>query len=52
MDGQLLQTLLVGLIVLAAALYAGSRVRRTVLAARAPKDGPGCGAGCGCGDEH
>jgi hypothetical protein len=44
-----IQTLIVGLIVLAAALFFGSRVRRSILAARpAGGKGPGCGSDCGC----
>jgi hypothetical protein len=42
----MLQTLIVGLIVLAALGYVGRRAWRTALAARAPKDG--CGGDCGC----
>jgi hypothetical protein len=50
MDSQMLQTLVVGLIVLAALFFVGRRAWRTVSAARAPKgDGPGCGSDCGCG---
>ena len=49
MDAQLLQTLVVGLIVLAALFFVGRRAWRTVSAARAPKGGPGCGSDCGCG---
>jgi len=45
------QSLLVGLIVLAAAAYVGRRVWRTLVLARAPKDAAGCGDGCGCGEE-
>jgi hypothetical protein len=48
MNGPLLQTLLVGLIVLAALAFIGRRAWRTVSAARAPK-GDGCGSDCGCG---
>lgn len=40
------QTLIVVLIVAAAALYVGGRWRRTLLSARAAK--PGCGGDCGC----
>ena len=44
-----IQTLIVALIVLAAAVFVGSRFRRTLLAARATsakhKD---CGSDCGC----
>ncbi len=43
----MLQTLIVGLIVLAALAYVGRRAWRTVLAGRAAKDG--CGDDCGCG---
>lgn len=50
MDSQLLQTLVVGLIVLAAAFFIGRRAWRTVSAARGPKGGDtGCGGDCGCG---
>lgn len=52
MDSQMLQTLLVGLIVLAAAFFIGRRAWRTVAASRAPKGGGGaggCGSDCGCG---
>jgi hypothetical protein len=52
MSADLVQTAAAGSIVLGAALYVGRRWWKTVSAARAPKDGPGCGAGCGCGDEH
>jgi len=45
----MLQTLIAGLVVLAALAYVGRRVWRTVLAGRTPKDGPGCGDDCGCG---
>jgi len=45
------QTLLVMMIVLAAAAYVGSRWRRTLLSARAAHRGkPGCGSDCGCGE--
>lgn len=44
------QTLIVVLIVSAAAFYVGRRLWRTVAAARASRRGDGCGAGCGCGD--
>ncbi|HYH79961.1 MAG TPA: hypothetical protein VEX86_09185 [Longimicrobium sp.] len=51
MDAQMMQTLLAGLIVLAALAYVGRRAWRTLAAARTPKggDGPGCGSDCGCG---
>jgi hypothetical protein len=52
MDSQMLQTLVVGLIVLAAAFFIGRRAWRTVAASRAPKGGGGaggCGSDCGCG---
>ena len=48
MDAQMLQTLVVGLIVLAALAYVGRRAWRTLAAARTPKGG-GCGGDCGCG---
>ena len=47
MSGEMLQTLLAGLVVLAALLYVGRRAWRTVLAGRVAKDG--CGSDCGCG---
>lgn len=44
-----LQTLVAGLIVLAALAYVGRRAWRTVAAGRA-RPGDGCGSGdCGCG---
>jgi hypothetical protein len=45
-----IQTLIVLLIVLAAALFMGNRFRRTLLAARATnaKGGKDCGPDCGC----
>ena len=50
MDSQLLQTLIAGVIVLAAAFFIGRRAWRTVSAARTPKGGDaGCGGDCGCG---
>jgi hypothetical protein len=45
----MVQTLIVMMIVLAAALYVGARVRRTLFPARGPSGGPGCGSDCGCG---
>ena len=45
-----IQTLIVVLIVGAAAFYVGRRLWRTVAAARASRRGDGCGAGGGCGD--
>jgi hypothetical protein len=48
MESSLLQTLLVGLIVLAALAFVGRRAWRTLAASRAAKDGPGCGGDCGC----
>lgn len=48
MDAILLQQLVVGAIVLAAALYALNRVRRAVASARKSKGG--CGSDCGCGE--
>lgn len=44
------QTLIVLLIVAAAAFYMGRRFWRTIAAARASKRGDGCATGCGCGD--
>ena len=45
-----IQTLIVFLIVLAAALFVGNRFRRTLLSARATtaKGGKSCGPDCGC----
>lgn len=45
------QTAIVALVLLAAAVYLGRRGWATLAAARRPKEGPGCGSGCGCGDE-
>ncbi len=42
-----MQTLVVVLILVAAAGYIGRRVWQTIAAARAPK-GAGCASGCGC----
>lgn len=42
-----MQTLIIALIIVAAATYIGRRVWQTVAAARAPK-GAGCASGCGC----
>ena len=44
----MVQTLIVALIVLAAAGYAGRRLWRTL---RPAKTAAGCDAGCGCGGE-
>jgi hypothetical protein len=51
MDAQMMQTLVVGMIVLFALAYVGRRAWRTVSAARGPKGGDagGCGSDCGCG---
>jgi hypothetical protein len=44
-----MQMLIVALIVLAAAVFVGGKVRRTVLAARAATGkGKNCGGDCGC----
>jgi hypothetical protein len=45
-----IQTLIVFLIVLGAALFIGNRFRRTLLSARATtgKGGKNCGPDCGC----
>ncbi|HEX2209832.1 MAG TPA: FeoB-associated Cys-rich membrane protein [Longimicrobium sp.] len=45
-----IQTLIVAVIVLAAALFVGNRFRRTFLSARATtgKGGKNCGPDCGC----
>ena len=51
MSGEMIQTLIVLAIVLGAAAYMASRVRRTLALARTPKDA-GCAGGCGCGTEH
>ena len=45
-----IQTVIVLLIVAAAAFYVGRRLWRTVAAARASRRGDGCASGCGCGD--
>jgi len=45
----ILQTVIVALIVLAAAAYAGRRLWRTV---RPAKTAAGCDAGCGCGGDE
>jgi hypothetical protein len=47
MSSDLLQTLLVGLIVLAALAFVGRRAWRTLAAGRA-KNADGCGGDCGC----
>lgn len=44
-----MESLVVALIVAAAALYVGRRLYRTVAGARRAKGGA-CGAGCGCGE--
>lgn len=49
MDAASLQSLVVALIVLAAALYVGRRGYRLVASSRR-KDDSGCGGGCGCGE--
>lgn len=41
------EPVVIGLILLMAAVFLGRRVWRAVAAARAPK-GAGCDAGCGC----
>jgi hypothetical protein len=46
MDAQTAQTVIVALIVAAAALFMGVRVMRAVNASRAKKKGGGCGGGC------
>jgi hypothetical protein len=46
MDSQTLQTIIVALVVAAAALFMGVRVLRSVNAARAKKKGGGCGGDC------
>lgn len=48
MDSQLLQSAIVGAIILAAVLYLGLRWRRGLAAARG-EEADGCGDGCGCG---
>ncbi|MBW3630001.1 MAG: FeoB-associated Cys-rich membrane protein [Gemmatimonadetes bacterium] len=48
MDSQTLQTIIVALIIGAAALFVGRKFYRTFAAARKPK-GSGCGSDCGCG---
>lgn len=53
MDGQLVQTLLAGVIVAGAAAYAGRRWLAVVASARVPKGDAGCGGGgCGCSAKH
>jgi hypothetical protein len=55
MDGQMLQTLAAGGIVLAAALFLGRRwVMVAAASVRARKDGgaAGCAGGCGCASKH
>jgi FeoB-associated Cys-rich membrane protein len=43
------QLLIVALVVLAAGVFVGNKVRRTVLSARAANGrGKGCGGDCGC----
>ena len=48
MDAQTLQTILVALIIGAAALFVGSKWYRTFASARKKK---GCGGDCGCSPE-
>ena len=45
-----MQTLIVAMIVLAAAVFVGNKFRRTLAAARGAnaKGGKGCGGDCGC----
>lgn len=44
-----IQMLIVAMIVLAAALFAGNKMRRTLMAARATNGkGKSCGGDCGC----
>jgi hypothetical protein len=52
-SGELIQTLLVGSIILAAAAYVGRRWWKTLALARTPKrdGGSACGPGCGCSPE-
>jgi ABC-type spermidine/putrescine transport system permease subunit II len=51
MDAAAAQSLVVAVIVAAAALFVGVRLARTLAAARRrPKEG--CGGGCGCSTEH
>jgi hypothetical protein len=45
----MMQTVLVGMIVLAALLYLGLRLRGAVAAGRRSREDAACGAGCGCG---
>lgn len=47
----LVQTLLVGVLLLAAVGYLVRWGWRAVRSARTV-EGPGCGSGCGCGDGH
>jgi hypothetical protein len=44
-----IQSLIVALIVAAAALFLGVRWYRTLALARRSKDDAGCAGGCGCG---
>ena len=50
MDSQTLQTIVVALIIGAAAFFVGSKWYRTFASAR-KKKGPGCGSDCGCSSE-
>lgn len=46
-----IQTLLVLLILAAAAAFLGRRALVAARAVKRAKDDPGCGSGCGCGKE-
>lgn len=52
MDGQLVQTLLAGVIVVGAAAYVGRRWIATLGSARRKRDDTGCGGDCGCSSKH
>jgi hypothetical protein len=49
MTSAFLQTLLVALALLAAAVYLGRKAWRSVVGMRRAKDAPGCASDCGCG---
>lgn len=50
-EARVAEPIIIGLILLGAALFLGRRLWRAVVAARAPK-GHGCDAGCGCDSAH
>ena len=51
MDGSTAQTLVVAIVVTAAALFVGARWLRTLASMRRKND-DGCGGGCDCSSEH